>query len=269
MMKNIIILLASVLLFSACSTKKEIKSVLVKNISFESYFHTLGYKQNDINHFTKQLPYDDCSKAYRQDLKALDRYAEANIGPAWSKEFYWAFKDNKIYIIGGKCCKLQEDDKLLFSLKTVSSYRNDTCNLFIEKYSEEESKVKIAKIFEVQKQRDAEYKRKQAAIKLKKQQAKQREEQRYKSLRTRKGEYILHFFDKSIAHVDRYDRFFDKNMQVRLCQLKCKELTKNETGYTDIQSALNDGWHFVTKLDVAKYDDYKCSCRGEKVILRK
>ena len=78
MMKNIIILLASVLLFSACSTKKEIKPVPVKNISFESYFHTLGYKQNDVKHFTKQLPYDDCSKAYRQDLKALDRYAEAN-----------------------------------------------------------------------------------------------------------------------------------------------------------------------------------------------
>ena len=265
MMKNIIILLASVLLFSACSTKKEIKPIPIKNISFESYLHTLGYKQNDIKHFTKQLPYDDCSKAYSQDLKALDKYVEINIGPAWSKEFYWAFKDNKIYIIGGKCCKLQEDDKLLFSLKTVSSYRNDTCKLSIEKYSEEESNVKVAKIFEVQKQRDAEYKKKQLQKALKERQ----EEQRYYNLRNRKGEYVMQFFDESITHVDRYNRLFDKKMQVQLCKKQCIDFTKNSTGYINMQSALSDGWKFVTKLDDAKYDDKSCSCRGQKVILKK
>ena len=126
-------------------------------------------------------------------------------------------------------------------------------------------KAKVAKIFEVQKQRDAEYKRKQLQKALKKQQ----EEQRYQNLRTRKGEYIMQFFDESITHVDRYNRLFDKKMQVQLCKMQCTDFTKNSTGYINMQSALSDGWKFVTKLDDTKYDDKSCSCRGQKVILKK
>jgi hypothetical protein len=269
MIRSIIFLLAGLLLLSACSTKKVIKPISAKNVSFDTYLTNMGYKKDGSNAYSKNLPYESCSKEYRKDLKLLDKYAEVNIGPAWSQDFDFALHDNKHYIINGKCCVLKEKDRLLFSIKTVSSYKNDTCNLFIEQYSLQESQIKTAQILKIQQQRDAEYKKKQAAIKLKKQQERQRQEQQYAELRNRKGEHILHFFNHSVTHVDRYDRFFDKDMQVRLCQLKCKEFTKNETGYTDIQSALNDGWHFVTKLDVAKYDDYKCSCRGEKVILRK
>jgi len=99
----------------------------------------MGYKKDGSSAYIKNLSYESCSKEYRKDLKLLDKYAEVNIGPAWSQDFDFALHDNKHYIINGKCCVLKEKDRLLFSIQTVSSYKNDTCNLYIEKYSPQES----------------------------------------------------------------------------------------------------------------------------------
>jgi len=137
--KKFNIFLGRIVVFFCMQYKKVTKPISVKKVSFDIYLTSMGYKKDGSSAYIKNLSYESCSKEYRKDLKLLDKYAEVNIGPAWSQDFDFALHDNKHYIINGKCCVLKEKDRLLFSIQTVSSYKNDTCNLYIEKYSPQES----------------------------------------------------------------------------------------------------------------------------------
>jgi len=248
------------LIFTGCSTVQVDDSKLKTDpltMTFDDYMSYLGFVKND-NSFAKTVDNDISLKEHNAILKKLDQYIEKNAGSSWNTDFYKELKDNKQYIVLGKCCSLKQEDKLLYAMSEEKSKDHRYCTFKIERLSDDQSKNKIDTIFK---------KREEFALldeQKQQQKIKEKEQQEayYKSLRQRTGQQIMSFYDKI-----KYKDSFFTNAQI--CQNSCMQEIRENNGYTSLQEALNDGWSFVSKMEEITLSHPNCICEGSKVILKR
>lgn len=248
------------LIFTGCSTVQVDESKLNKDplaMNFNDYMKNMGFTKLG-NDFAKTVDNDISLKEYNAILKKLDQYIEKNAGSSWNTDFYKELKDNKHYIVLGKCCALKQEDKLLYAMSEEKSKDYRYCTFKIERLSDDQSKNKIDTIFKKREEF--------ALLDEQKQQQKIKEKEQleayYKSLRQRTGQQIMSFYDKM-----KYKDSFFTNAQI--CQNSCMQETRENNGYTSLQEALNDGWSFVSKMEEITLSHPNCICEGSKVILKR
>lgn len=255
------LVISILLVFTGCSTTPQVNHVNSNTdpltMSFDDYMGYLEFEKNG-NSFTKTVDNDISLKEYNTVLKNLDKYIEKNIGSSWNTNFYKELKDNKQYIVLGKCCALKQKDKLLYAISEEKSEDYRYCTFKIELLTDDESKNKIDKVFK---------KREELALldeQKQQQKIKEKEQQEayYKSLRQRAGQQIMSFYDKM-----KYKENFFTNAQI--CKNRCMQKTRENNGYTSLQEALNDGWSFVSKMQEVTLSHPNCICEGSKVILKR
>jgi len=83
-------------------------------------------------------------------------------------------------------------------------------------------------------------------------------------LRSRKGQYNLSFYSKYNFHP--FGPFSDES----ICDEDCVSKNIENTGYSSIDNALQDGWNFVSKIEgiTYKYSDI-CTCEGVNIIMKR
>lgn len=95
-------------------------------------------------------------------------------------------------------------------------------------------------------------------------------------LRERKGQHIMTFFEtckyRAYGYKDLGGRYQHVSEQAaeKMCRETCSQYVFNNSGYDNLQEALNDGWKFKAKAKESKeqINEY-CVCEGNSYVLEK
>jgi hypothetical protein len=81
-------------------------------------------------------------------------------------------------------------------------------------------------------------------------------------LRIRKGQHVVRFFNSYT--------FNENRVKESDCANQCTSKNIEDSGYTSMDKALENGWEFISKLDSVSYKvSENCTCTGTNVLIKK